>query len=151
MRIIADFHIHSKYSRATSKDMDILHLAQWAKYKGITLLGTGDFTHPLWLHELKNPLKPLGNGFYEYNGVNFILTAEICNIFSVGGQSKRVHNVVFAPSFEAVDKINKELGYIGNLSADGRPMLGLAADEMVKIMLGISPDCFIVPGHCLLP
>ena len=151
MRIIADFHIHSKYSRATSKDMDILHLAQWAKYKGITLLGTGDFTHPLWLHELKNPLKPLGNGFYEYNGVNFILTAEICNIFSVGGQSKRVHNVVFAPSFEAVDKINKELGYIGNLSADGRPMLGLACDDMVKMMFEINPDCFIVPGHAWTP
>jgi hypothetical protein len=160
MRIIADFHIHSKYSRATSKDMDISHLAQWARYKGINLLGTGDFTHPLWMHELKNTLKPVGNGFYEYNGVNFILTAEICNIFSVkgqppnhtgSGQAKRVHNIIFAPSLEVVDRINKELGFIGNLQADGRPMLGLACDEMVKMMLEISPDCFIVPGHAWTP
>ena len=151
MRIIADFHIHSKYSRDTSKDMDISNLAKWAKYKGINLLGTGDFTHPLWLHELKNTLKPIGNGFYEYGGVNFILTAEICNIFGSAGQAKRVHNVIFAPSLEVVDRINKELGYIGNLEADGRPMLGLAASEMVKMMLDISPDCFIVPGHAWTP
>jgi uncharacterized protein (TIGR00375 family) len=131
--------------------MDIPNLAQWTRYKGINLLGTGDFTHPLWLHELKSTLKPLGNGLYEYNGVNFILTAEICNIFGSAGQAKRVHNVILAPSFEAVDRINKELGYIGNLEADGRPMLSLAADEMVRIMLAASPDCMIIPGHAWTP
>ncbi len=153
MRIIADFHIHSKYSRATSKDMDIPHLVQWAKYKGIGLIGTGDFTHPLWLHELKAALTPslTADGLYEYNGINFILTAEVCNIFSVKGQVKRIHNVLFAPSFEAVDKINKELGYVGNLSADGRPIFGLAAEELVKIVLSASPDCMIIPGHCWTP
>jgi len=125
MRIIADFHIHSKYSRATSKDMDIPNLARWAKLKGIDIMGTGDFTHPLWLHELKQALKPssTAEGLYEYDGVHFILTAEVCNIFSSGGKARRVHNVLFAPSFEVVDKINKEFGYIGNLAADGRPML----------------------------
>jgi uncharacterized protein (TIGR00375 family) len=131
--------------------MYIPNLAQWTRYKGINLLGTGDFTHPLWLHELKSTLKPLGNGLYEYNGVNFILTAEICNIFGSAGQAKRVHNVILAPSFEAVDRINKELGYIGNLEADGRPMLSLAADEMVRIMLAASPDCMIIPGHAWTP
>ena len=151
MRIIADFHIHSKYSRATSKDMDIQNLAQWAKYKGIDLLGTGDFTHPLWLHELKRLLKPAGDGLYEYNGVNFILTAEICTIFSVKGAVKRIHTVVFAPSFEVVDKINKELGYVGNLEADGRPILGLSAEELARIIMAASPDCFIVPGHAWTP
>jgi len=131
--------------------MDIPHLAEWAKLKGIGLMGTGDFTHPLWLQELKRFLKPSKEGLYEYDGVNFILTAEICNIFSVKGSARRIHNLIFAPSFEAVDKINKELGYIGNLEADGRPMLGLAAEELVKIALAVSPDCFIVPGHAWTP
>lgn len=153
MRIIADFHIHSKYSRATSKDMDIPNLARWAKLKGIGLIGTGDFTHPLWLHELKAMLKPSSSadGLYEYDGVNFILTAEVCNIFSVAGKARRIHNVIIAPSFEVVDKINKELGYIGNLSADGRPIFGLAAEELVKIVLSASPDCMVIPGHCWTP
>lgn len=153
MRIIADFHIHSKYSRATSKDMDIPRLALWAKYKGIGLMGTGDFTHPLWLHELKASLKPsqTADGLYEYNGVHFILTAEVCNIFSVKGQARRVHNVLFAPSFEVVDKINKELGYVGNLSADGRPIFGLAAEELVKIALSASPDCMVICSHVWTP
>lgn len=153
MRIIADLHIHSKYSRATSKDMDIPSLSRWAKLKGIGLMGTGDFTHPMWLHELKHSLKPstAGDGLYEYDGVNFMLTAEVCNIFSVAGQVKRIHNVLFAPSFEAVDKINKELGYVGNLSADGRPIFGLRAEELVKIALSASPDCMIIPGHVWTP
>lgn len=153
MRIIADFHIHSKYSRATSKDMDIPNLARWAKLKGIGLMGTGDFTHPLWLQELKHSLKSSSSaeGLYEYDGVHFILTAEVCNIFSVKGQVRRVHNVIFAPSFEVVDKINKELGYIGNLLADGRPIFGLDAAELVRICLTASPDCMIIPGHCWTP
>ncbi len=151
MRIIADLHIHSKYSRATSKDMDIPNLSKWAKYKCIGLMGTGDFTHPLWLHELKAALSPAAGGLYQHEGVNFMLTAEVCNIFSIGGMVKRVHNIIFAPSFEVVDKINKQLGYVGNLEADGRPIFGLSAVELVRIVLDASPDCFIVPGHCLLP
>jgi len=133
--------------------MDIEHLARWAKYKGISLMGTGDFTHPMWLYELKNKLKPssIADGLYEYDGINFILTAEVCNIFSINKQVKRIHNVIFAPSFEVVDKINKELGYIGNLEADGRPIFGLAAEELVKIVLSVSPDCMIIPGHAWTP
>jgi uncharacterized protein (TIGR00375 family) len=98
-------------------------------------------------------LKPLSttDGLYEYDGVNFILTAEICTIFSINKQVKRIHNIIFAPSFEVVDKINKELGYIGNLEADGRPIFGLAAEELVKIVLAASPDCMIIPGHAWTP
>jgi len=133
--------------------MDIPNLARWAKLKGIGLMGTGDFTHPIWLHELKQALKPSSSadGFYEYDGMNFILTAEVCTIFGIKGQSKRVHNVIFAPSFEVVDKINKELGYIGNLEADGRPIFGLAAEELVRICLSASPDCMVIPGHAWTP
>ena len=95
MEFVADFHIHSKYSRATSKDMDIPQLTQWAKRKGIALLGTGDFTHHLWLQELKKKLKPCEKkGLYLCDDTHFILSAEISSIYSQGGRGYRVHNVV---------------------------------------------------------
>lgn len=151
MEFVADFHIHSKYSRATSREMDIEHLAQWAKIKGISLLGTGDFTHYLWLEELKEKLKPKNNGLFEYAGVNFILSGEVCNNFYRNGISKRVHNIIFAPSFETIDKINKALEPFGSLISDGRPMLSLDAKELVKIVLKIDKDCLIVPAHAWTP
>ncbi len=151
MRIIADFHIHSKYSRATSRDMDIENLSKYAKLKGINLLGTGDFTYPLWLIELKEKLTPGGYGLFEYEGVNFILTTEISSIYSKGGKTKRVHNMIFAPTFEIVDKINSRLERIGNLMADGRPILGLPCRDLADIVLSISKDCLIVPGHIWTP
>lgn len=151
MRIIADFHIHSKYSRATSKDMDLEHLAEFAKLKGINLLGTGDFTHFLWLEELRSKLKPLENGLFEYEGVNFILTTEVANIYSQGGRLRRVHNMIFSPSFETVDKINSSISGYGTLSSDGRPMLGLSCENLVEIVLGINRECMIVPGHIWTP
>src|SRR3989338_11330251 len=98
MKFIADFHIHSKYSRATSGAMDIEELARWAKLKGIALIGTGDFTHPLWLKGLKDNLRPGADGLYEHNGVNFILTCEVYNNFYVEGKGKRIHNIIFSPS-----------------------------------------------------
>src|SRR3989338_538578 len=112
---IADFHIHSKYSRATSGEMNTDSLAAWAKLKGISLLGTGDFTHSLWLLGLKEKLKPAGNGLYQYNGVNFILTVEVSNIFYRDGRAKKVHNIIFAPAIEAIEKINAKLARFGNL------------------------------------
>ena len=148
---IADFHIHSKYSRATSKEMDLDHLTDWAKLKGISLLGTGDFTHYLWLQELKSKLKPAGNGLFSYRGINFILTTEVSNIYSKAGRGRRIHNVLFAPDFAAVEKIIDELTGFGNLSSDGRPMLGLDCPSLVEIVLGANPDCFIVPGHVWTP
>ncbi len=151
MEFIADFHIHSKYSRATSKEMDIEHLTHWAKIKGISLLGTGDFTHYLWLEELKEKLKPKNNGLFEYDGVNFILTAEVSNNFYRNGVSKRIHNIIVAPSFETVDKINKALEPSGSLVSDGRPMLSLDAKELVKIVLKIDQDCLIIPAHAWTP
>jgi len=96
MEFIADFHIHSKYSRATSRDMDIKHLAEWAKLKGITLMGTGDFTHHLWLEELRRNLTDLGNGLFRHNDVYFMLTAEVSSIYNKKGRTYRIHNLIFA-------------------------------------------------------
>ncbi len=150
-RFICDFHVHSKYSRATSKDMDIKNISKWAKIKGISLIGTGDFTHFLWLEELKRILRPEGNGLFSYDQTLFMLTAEISCIYSKNGRTRKIHIVIFAPSFEVVEKINNELSSIGNLASDGRPILGLDARDLVKIAMDISPDCFIVPAHIWTP
>jgi uncharacterized protein (TIGR00375 family) len=151
MEFIADFHIHSKYSRATSRDMDIKHLADWAKLKGISLMGTGDFTHHLWLEELRNNLTDLGNGLFRHKDVHFILTAEVSSIYSKKGRTYRIHNLIFAPSFKAVEKINDALGRRGNLAADGRPILGLDAEEVARIVFDIDENCMIVPAHAWTP
>ncbi|MDP2940444.1 MAG: endonuclease Q family protein [Candidatus Omnitrophota bacterium] len=152
MQFIADFHIHSKYSRATSRDMDIDHLTQWAKLKEISLLGTGDFTHHLWLEELKSKLEPMGNGLFIKDGVYFMLTTELSSIYSKNGRGYRIHNLIFAPDFKTVDKINHTLFSLGaNLASDGRPIVGLDAKEIAKIVFDISEDCVIVPGHIWTP
>ncbi|MFH1046008.1 MAG: endonuclease Q family protein [Candidatus Omnitrophota bacterium] len=151
MMFIADFHLHSKYSRATSKDMDLDHIAEWAKLKGIALVGSADFTHHLWLSELKSKLKPAQEGLFVYRDMHFMLTTEVSNIFSKEGRGRRVHNMIFAPDFTTVDKINDELAGYGNLSADGRPMLGLDCVSLVEIVLGVNPRCLIVPAHVWTP
>ncbi|MFH0935893.1 MAG: endonuclease Q family protein [Candidatus Omnitrophota bacterium] len=151
MKFIADFHIHSKYSRATSRDMDVKHLAEWAKLKGITLMGTGDFTHHLWLEELKHNLEDLGNGLYKYQDVYFILTAEISSIYSKKGKGYRIHNIIFSPSFKTTDKINEALARRGNLASDGRPILGVDAAEIARIVFDIDENCMVVPGHIWTP
>ena len=151
MQFIADFHIHSKYSRATSKNMDIENLSKMASIKGLDLLGTGDFTHPLWLLELKRKLKPLDNGLFQYNNVHFILTSEVCNIFTKNGKIRKVHTIIFAPSFEIVDKINNALSKYGDLSSDGRPILSIEVALLAKIILDISSDCLIIPAHAWTP
>ncbi len=151
MEFIADFHIHSKYSRATSRDMDVKHLAEWAKLKGITLMGTGDFTHHLWLEELKHSFEDLGNGLYKYQDVHFILTSEISSIYSKKGKTYRVHNMVIAPSFKTVDKINEILSRCGNLASDGRPILGMDAADLARIVFDVDENCMLVPGHIWTP
>jgi len=165
MEFIADFHIHSKYSRATSRDMDISHIAEWARLKGITLMGTGDFTHHLWLEELKNNLEDLGNGLFKYpatkigasakdsggKDIYFILTTEISSIYSKNGRTYRIHNLVFAPSFKVVDKIDETLARYGNLASDGRPILGMDAAVLARIIFDIEESCMIVPGHIWTP
>ena len=151
MEFIADFHIHSKYSRATSRDMDVKHLSEWAKLKGITLIGTGDFTHHLWLEELKSKLEDLGNGLFKYQDTYFILTTEISSIYSKNGRGYRVHNMVFSPSFKTVDKINEVLSRCGNLASDGRPILGLDAADLARTVFEIDENCMLVPGHIWTP
>ena len=151
MKFIADFHIHSKYSRATSPKMEVKTLSEYAKLKGVSLLGTGDFTYHLWLEELKDILKDSGNGLFEYNGVNFMLTAEISSIYSKNGKGRRIHNVIFAPSFDIVDKINSALSGYGNLSSDGRPIIGIDAKDLAEVLFGISREIFLVPGHIWTP
>ncbi|MBU1124628.1 MAG: endonuclease Q family protein [Candidatus Omnitrophica bacterium] len=151
MEFIADFHIHSKYSRATSKEMDIAHLAEWAKLKGITLMGTGDFTHHLWLEELKSHLEDVGNGLFKYQDVYFVLTTEISSIYSKNNRGYRIHNMIFSPSFKTTDKINETLSRMGNLASDGRPILGLDAAELARIVFDIDENCMVVPGHIWTP
>ena len=151
MKFVADFHIHSKYSRATSPQMQVATLAEYAKLKGISLLGTGDITHHLWIEELKDALKDSGNGLFEYKGVNFILTGEISAIYSKNGRVRKIHNVIFVPSFDIADKVNSTLSGYGNLSADGRPIIGIDAKDLVEILFGISKDIFVVPGHIWTP
>jgi uncharacterized protein (TIGR00375 family) len=155
MRFIADFHIHSKYSRATSKDMEVETLARWAKKKGISLLGTGDFTHPTYFAELRSKLVPAGNGLFELkNGekdVRFILTTEVCNIYTQDGKGRRIHNLIFVPSLEVADKIRSKLGNLGKLSSDGRPIFKFTARELVKMIMDISDECLVIPAHAWTP
>jgi len=151
VKFIADFHIHSKYSRATSPDMNVKTLSEYAKLKGISLLGTGDFTHYLWLEELKNTLKDSANGLFEYNGVNFMLTGEISSIYSKNGKVRKIHNVIFVPSFDIADKINSVLSGYGNIASDGRPIIGIDAKDLAEILFGISKDICLVPGHIWTP
>jgi len=155
MRFVADFHLHSKYSRATSKNMDLESLDEWAKIKGIKILGTGDFTHPEWFENLKEKLEPAFDGLYKLKNKQestlFLLTAEISCIYQKKGRVRKIHLIVFSPSFEISEKINIHLGWIGNLKSDGRPILGLDAKELLKIILNISEECLIVPAHIWTP
>src|SRR3989344_6101904 len=155
MRFVADFHIHSKYSRATSRDMDLENLDKWAKIKGIKVLGAGDFTHPEWFKDLKEKLDPVETGLFKLkNGdgqTRFILTSEISCIYSKNNKVRKIHVIIFAPSFEAVEKINTQLGWVGNLKSDGRPILGLDAKELAKAVLNFSEACLVVPAHCMTP
>ncbi|MBM3254777.1 MAG: DNA helicase UvrD [Candidatus Omnitrophica bacterium] len=151
MEFIADFHVHSKYSRATSKDMDVKHIAQWAKLKGVTLMGSGDFTHHLWLEELKGSLEDMGNGLFKYQDTYFMLTSEISSIYSKNGRTYRIHNIITSPSFKTVDKINETLSRRGNLASDGRPILGIDAAELARIVFDIDENCMLIPGHIWTP
>ncbi|KPJ63359.1 MAG: DNA helicase UvrD [Planctomycetes bacterium DG_23] len=159
MSFIADFHVHSRYSRATSKDMEVETLARWALNKGIALLGTGDFTHPAYFAELKAKLVAGGNGLFLLKNppeskdkqVHFILTAEVNNIFTQGGKLRKIHTMLFAPTFQVAEEINAALAKRGNLHADGRPTFSFAVKDLVRIVRDISPDILIVPAHVWTP
>lgn len=166
MIIIADFHIHSKYSRATSQNMDLEHIFLWSIFKGINIVGTGDFTHPLWINEIKNKLEEKEEGLYQLKPeivkqlniplekaqkVRFIISGEISNIYSKKGKTRRIHNLILLPSLESALKINNVLSWQGNLKSDGRPILGISTEELIKIVFEIEPRAMFIPAHIWTP
>ena len=173
MKYIADLHIHSHFSRATSKSSNLFGLAAWAAVKGIHLVGTGDFTHPGWFAHLHAHLVPAEPGLYKLKpasgqdyqsllpqeiplgtspeNVRFILSAEISSIYKRGGQVRKVHNLLYVPDFAAAQQVNATLATIGNITADGRPILGLDSRDLLEILLEKAPEGFLVPAHIWTP
>lgn len=160
----ADLHIHSRFSRATSKEMTPEVIEQWAQLKGIKLIGTGDFTHPEWLREIEKKLNEEGNGLFtlkkQYrldvpdscqDEIFFILSSEISCIYQKNNKLRKIHLVILSPSIKDVTKINHALSQIGSLGSDGRPILGIDAKEVMKIILDISPSSMIIPAHAWTP
>lgn len=168
MSFLADLHIHSKYSGATSPEMNLQNLYKWGQMKGIFLMGTGDFTHPAWFNEISEKLEEAESGLFRlkkdyaaevYDEIptpckshfRFLLTVEISSIYSKNGRVRKVHSLVAAPSIQVASKINKKLAEVGNIQADGRPILGLDAKELLKIVLDVSSECMFVPSHIWTP
>ena len=168
MRFHADLHVHSKYSRATSRDLDLEHLAAWACRKGIAVVATGDFTHPAWRAELGQKLVPAGAGLYRLRDdieravmqtlpascrtpVRFMLEVEISTIYKKGERTRKVHHLIYAPDFDAVDRISARLARIGNIASDGRPILGLDSRDLLEIALESDPHAYLVPAHIWTP
>jgi ATP-dependent DNA helicase UvrD/PcrA len=164
----ADLHIHSRFSRACSRDCDLEHLAWWARRKGITVVGTGDFTHPGWAEELKESLVPAEPGLFRLRDeaedelrrttppscsteVRFMLSAEISTIYRGDERTRKVHHLLYAPTFEAADRITLALAKIGNLASDGRPILGLDSRHLLEITLEGGPGCYLIPAHAWTP
>ncbi|WP_018254974.1 UvrD-helicase domain-containing protein [Salinispora mooreana] len=170
---VADLHIHSKYSRACSRDLTLPNLAWWARRKGVAVLGTGDFTHPAWYDHLRETLHPAEPGLYrlapeaereiarqlpprladeaEHTPVRFMLSVEISTIYKRGDRTRKVHHLVYLPDLAAVARFNTALGRIGNLGSDGRPILGLDSRDLLEITLTASPDGYLVPAHIWTP
>lgn len=156
MQIIADLQLHSKYSRAVSPSMVIPIMTEWGEKKGIDLLATGDWTHPLWFKELEANLEEAGTGIYKLKNsakkTRFFLSGEISSIYTDRGRGRRVHTLFFAPSLAVVKKINEELVKRGaNLMSDGRPIVGLSCQQLCEVVWGIDERVLVVPAHCLLP
>ncbi|HLB07528.1 MAG TPA: UvrD-helicase domain-containing protein, partial [Alphaproteobacteria bacterium] len=168
MRYCADLHVHSKYSRATSRDCDLEHLAYWGALKGLAVIGTGDFTHPAWRAELKEKLVPAEPGLFRLNEaseqrlaaalpaacrnpVRFMLSVEISTIYKKGERTRKIHHLLYAPSFEAAERIAERLARIGNIAADGRPILGLDSRALLEITLEADASAFLVPAHIWTP
>lgn len=163
--MIADLHIHSRFSMATSKEGTPENLDFWARKKGISLIGTGDFTHPVWREELKERLVSEGNGLYrlrdEYvkeesrkfpgEGTRFVVSGEISSIYKKNGKTRKVHNVILLPSLEAADAMAQRLEKIGNIHSDGRPILGLDSHDLLEMMLDVCPEGILVPAHIWTP
>ena len=165
MKMIADLHIHSRFSMATSKEGTPENMDFWARKKGISLIGTGDFTHPVWREELKERLVSEGNGLYrlrdEYvkeesrkfpgEGTRFVVSGEISSIYKKNGKTRKVHNVILLPSLEAADAMAQRLEKIGNIHSDGRPILGLDSHDLLEMMLDVCPEGILIPAHIWTP
>lgn len=161
---IGDLHIHSRYSRATSKDCTPKYLDLWARKKGIQLVGTGDFTHPAWRKELEEKLVPEGNGLYQLKkefsmetqtadvkDTHFVVTGEISSIYKKNGKVRKVHSLILLPSLEDAEKVSAKLEAIGNIHSDGRPILGLDCRDLLEILLELSPRSIYIPAHIWTP
>jgi len=155
LRFIADLHVHSRYSRATSKEMEVCALAAWAALKGIHLVGTGDFTHPTYFAELSARLEPAEDGLFKVkkgqSPTRFMLSGEVSNIFHQGGKLRKIHTLLFARNLKDVERLNAKLQRYGKLSSDGRPIFTFSAKELVKMALDISPSFLLVPAHAWTP
>jgi len=168
LKFIADLHIHSKYSRATAKNLDLENLYVEARKKGITVVGTGDSTHPGWFAELKGKLDPAEEGLFRLKPeieqvldaevpmscpgtVRFLLESEISSIYKKGGKTRKNHNLVFFPDLDSAERFNIKLDAIGNIRSDGRPILGLDAKNLFEILLETDPQAFLIPAHIWTP
>lgn len=165
MKAIADLHIHSRYSMATSKDGTPENLDLWARKKGISILGTGDFTHKKWREELKESLVSTGDGFYKLKDeriapeafhmgestVRFVVSGEISCIYKKNGKTRKAHHVIILPGFEAAERFASRLEKIGNIHSDGRPILGLDSRDLLEMMLDIAPEGIFIPAHIWTP
>ena len=155
MFFYADLHIHSKYSRATSKSCNLEELALWAGKKGLSVISTGDFTHPAWFNEIQEKLVPAGHGAFKLKDnsspVRFVLSVEISTIYKKGDKTRKVHHVVFVPDFDAAQKFRQRLAAIGNISSDGRPILGLDSRNLLEIALESGDGSYIIPAHIWTP
>ena len=161
---IADFHIHSRYSMATSKFLTPEYLDLWARKKGIHILGTGDFTHPLWREELKEKLEPAEPGLYKLKprlrlaeipsgsfDPRFIVSGEISTIYKKNGRTRKVHSLILLPGLDVADRLSGELEKIGNIHSDGRPILGLDCHNLLDMALTIYPEAMYIPAHIWTP
>ena len=165
MKTIADLHIHSRFSMATSKEGTPENLDFWARKKGISLIGAGDFTHPVWREELKERLVSEGNGLYRLKdayvkeesrkfpgeGTRFVVSGEISSIYKKNGKTRKVHNVILLPGLEAADAMAQRLEKIGNIHSDGRPILGLDSHDLLEMMLDVCPEGILIPAHIWTP
>jgi uncharacterized protein (TIGR00375 family) len=156
MRIIADIHNHSRFSRACSPELTLLNLEKWGKLKGVNLLTTADFTHPVWIKECEEQLEYLENGFYKLKGsggdVMFLFTTELAFIYKKGDKVRRVHNIVLAPHLQAVKKLNLTLANRGiNLKSDGRPILGMSDRDFLELAKGVDEHIEVIPAHVWTP
>lgn len=151
MSYVADLHLHSPYAYATSSALTLKNLAHWARFKGVDLLATADFTHPAWLRELEENLVEESPGLYGYGGVRFIVGTEVSCVFQQGGRGRRVHLLVFAPGLATAARLNRALAPHGNLESDGRPTLTLSARDLTALVLETSPDCIVMPAHIWTP